>query len=157
MDLILWISSKLETIFFVMDFQRNLKNYNILHGRRWKIFFRPISYPLYHRGSKTTNLTSVPFCKGRSVAPARCDTGAQARKYLWGKYFILSDNITLVSPHCPSTSDILHLQTGTMGATQNGSLCLQGRLKKLPTAYLHWTLMYQQWIIYRGGNAGGRG
>ena len=51
------------------------------------------------------------------------------------KHIFSSENIiTLLPPRCPSTSDILHLRTGTMGAIQNGSLCLQGRLKKLPTA-----------------------
>ena len=51
------------------------------------------------------------------------------------KQILSSENMkTILPPRCPSTSDILHLQTGTMGATQNGSLCLQGRLKKLPTA-----------------------
>ena len=36
---------------------------------------RPISNLLYHRGSKNTNLISDQLCKGRSVLPARCETG----------------------------------------------------------------------------------
>ena len=40
-----------------------------------KNIFRPISDLLYHSGSKDTNLMSVPFCKGRSVAPTRCGCG----------------------------------------------------------------------------------
>ena len=35
-------------------------------------FFRLISDALYYRASKNTNLTSVQFCKGRPVTPARC-------------------------------------------------------------------------------------
>ena len=37
-----------------------------------KNLFRPFSDPPCYRGSKITNITSVQFCKGVSVAPATC-------------------------------------------------------------------------------------
>ena len=47
-------------------------NMDNFYGRRWKFLFWLISDPLYYRGSKNTNLTSVQFRKGKAVAPATC-------------------------------------------------------------------------------------
>ena len=55
----------------VLKFDEN-GNMDNFYGCRWKFFFRLISDALYYRASKNTNLTSVQFCKGRPVAPARC-------------------------------------------------------------------------------------
>ena len=48
-------------------------NMDNFYGRRWKFLFWLISDPLYYRGSKNTNLTSVQFRKGKAVAPATCE------------------------------------------------------------------------------------
>ena len=53
-------------------FQKILKNTISSTDVGEKSFFRLNSDPLRYRGSKNTNLTSVQFCKGRPVAPARC-------------------------------------------------------------------------------------
>ena len=40
------------------------------HWCRWKIFFKPISDPLYYRDWKFTNLISCKFCKVMSILPS---------------------------------------------------------------------------------------
>ena len=72
-----------------LDFPRYLKNCNIFSGRRWKIFFRTFSDPLYYRDSKNTNLTYGEFLKGKLVASLWWILGRLKLCYIKDIYYLL--------------------------------------------------------------------